>query len=135
MQPQRILEAFDLRILQWNVGGFSQPKRLNLMKSFQNGSVSSDFYCDLIILWHLCLLRDAIGSDYNFVDYNAGSHRTSVAEELLENENTAEVDSDGVQKLLESHKQKLTTNKHVEIHEQDIERAFRPNSIRRSNDD
>ncbi|GFW71604.1 transposable element Tcb2 transposase [Trichonephila clavipes] len=59
---------------------------------FDRGSVSGDRYCKEVTLPHVCLFRDAIGTDFAFMVDNARPHRSSDVQLLLESEDAIRMD-------------------------------------------
>ncbi|GFX52137.1 transposable element Tc1 transposase [Trichonephila clavipes] len=56
------------------------------------GSVIRDSYCEEVLLPHGRLFRSDIGPDFIFMDENARPHRALAVEELLESEDTTQMD-------------------------------------------
>lgn len=54
---------------------------------FERGSVTSQRYCNEIILGHVRLFRGAVGSDFLFMDDNARPHRSVEVSDTLQSEN------------------------------------------------
>ena len=70
-------------VMVW--GGIMLHGRTDL-QIFEHGTLTSQRYCDEVLLQHVRLFRAAVGPDFIFMDDNARPHRTAQVEELLDRE-------------------------------------------------
>ncbi|GFT24464.1 transposable element Tcb2 transposase [Trichonephila clavipes] len=61
------------------------------LQIFERGSVTSQRYCREIILYHVRILRGALGPDFPFMDDNPRPHRIIELSDTLQGENILRV--------------------------------------------
>lgn len=68
-------------VLVWGGIAFNGQTELHIS---DKGSLTSDHYCDGIILPHVCMFQGTSGPDFVLMDDNSRPHRSYVVEERLE---------------------------------------------------